>query len=171
LRVSLRTHAVDIDTIGAGGGSIASVELGGVLKVGPQSAGAEPGPACYGRGGTEPTLTDALVVLGHLNPTALLDGAMPIAGASAREAVVTRIALPLGMSEIEAAWGILRVLATNVMVAMRTITVERGYDPREFPAAVRRHGSRHRRHHRRRARDCEFSYRVTPAPSVPTECS
>ena len=128
----LRTHAVDIDTIGAGGGSIASVELGGVLKVGPQSAGAEPGPACYGRGGTEPTLTDALVVLGHLNPTALLDGAMPIASASAREAVVTRIALPLGMSEIEAARGILRVLATNVMVAMRTITVERGYDPREF---------------------------------------
>ena len=131
-RHPLRTHAVDIDTIGAGGGSIASVELGGVLKVGPQSAGAEPGPACYGRGGTEPTLTDALVVLGHLNPTALLDGAMPIASASAREAVVTRIALPLGMSEIEAAWGILRVLATNVMVAMRTITVERGYDPREF---------------------------------------
>ena len=131
-RHPLRTHAVDIDTIGAGGGSIASVELGGVLKVGPQSAGAEPGPACYGRGGTEPTLTDALVVLGHLNPTALLDGAMPIARASAREAVVTRIALPLGMSEIEAAWGILRVLATNVMVAMRTITVERGYDPREF---------------------------------------
>ena len=131
-RHPLRTHAVDIDTIGAGGGSIASVELGGVLKVGPQSAGAEPGPACYGRGGTEPTLTDALVVLGHLNPTALLDGAMPIASAKAREAVVTRIALPLGMSEIEAAWGILRVLATNVMVAMRTITVERGYDPREF---------------------------------------
>jgi N-methylhydantoinase A len=131
-RHPLRTHAVDIDTIGAGGGSIASVELGGVLKVGPQSAGAEPGPACYGRGGTEPTLTDALVVLGHLNPTALLDGAMPIAGASACEAVVARIALPLGMSEIEAAWGILRVLATNVMVAMRTITVERGYDPREF---------------------------------------
>ena len=131
-RHPLRTHAVDIDTIGAGGGSIASVELGGVLKVGPQSAGAEPGPACYGLGGTEPTLTDALVVLGHLNPTALLDGAMAIASAKAREAVVTRIALPLGMSEIEAAWGILRVLATNVMVAMRTITVERGYDPREF---------------------------------------
>src|SRR6266446_262435 len=99
----LRTHTVDIETIGAGGGSIAGVHLGHVLKVGPQSAGADPGPACYGRGGREPTLTDALVLLGHLNPGALLGGAMPIVGAKAREAV-----------------------------AMRTITVERGYDPREF---------------------------------------
>ena len=131
-RHPLRTHTVDIETIGAGGGSIAVVQLGHVLKVGPQSAGAHPGPACYGRGGGEPTLTDALVLLGHLNPTALLEGAMPIAAAKAREAISTRIAEPLGMSATEAAWGILRVLATNVMVAMRTITVERGYDPREF---------------------------------------
>jgi N-methylhydantoinase A len=131
-RHPLRTHTVDIETIGAGGGSIAAVQLGGVLKVGPQSAGADPGPACYDRGGSEPTLTDALVVLGHLNPTALLAGAMPIASAKAREAVVARVAEPLGLSATEAAWGILRVLATNVMVAMRTITVERGYDPREF---------------------------------------
>ena len=76
-RHPLRTHTVDIETIGAGGGSIAAVDLG-VLKVGPQSAGADPGPACYDRGGSEPTLTDALVVLGHLNPNALLEGAMPI---------------------------------------------------------------------------------------------
>ncbi len=131
-RHPLRTHTVDIETIGAGGGSIASVQLGGVLKVGPQSAGADPGPACYGRGGREPTLTDALVLLGHLNPTALLDGAMPIKSESARDAVMTRVARPLGISPIEAAWGMLRVLATNVMAAMRTITVERGYDPREF---------------------------------------
>jgi N-methylhydantoinase A len=131
-RHPLRTHAVDIETIGAGGGSIAAVELGGILKVGPRSAGAEPGPACYDRGGGEPTLTDALVLLGHLNPMALLEGAMPIARAKARDAVATRVAEPLGIAEIEAAWGILRVLATNVMVAMRTITVERGYDPREF---------------------------------------
>jgi N-methylhydantoinase A len=108
------------------------VQLGGVLKVGPQSAGADPGPACYGRGGSEPTLTDALVLLGHLNPAALLEGAMPIDSAKARAAVAARVAEPLGLSPIEAAWGILRVLATNVMVAMRTITVERGYDPREF---------------------------------------
>ncbi len=131
-RHPLRTHTVDIETIGAGGGSIASVQHGGVLKVGPRSAGADPGPACYGRGGAEPTLTDALVLLGHLNPTALLDGAMPIARGQARAAVVTRIAEPLGMTPTEAAFGILRVLATNVMAAMRTITVERGYDPREF---------------------------------------
>jgi N-methylhydantoinase A len=131
-RHPIRTHTIDIETIGAGGGSIASAQPGGVLKVGPQSAGAVPGPACYGRGGAEPTLTDALVLLGHLNPDALLDGAMAISRDKAREAVVTRIAEPLGLSPSEAAWGILRVLATNVMVAMRSITVERGYDPREF---------------------------------------
>ena len=91
-----------------------------------------PGPACYGRGGTEPTLTDALVVLGHLSPSALLDGAMPISSAKAHEAVATRVAAPLGLTPVEAAWGILPVLATNVTMAMRTITVERGYDPREF---------------------------------------
>jgi N-methylhydantoinase A len=131
-RHPLRTHTVDIETIGAGGGSIAAVQLGGVLKVGPQSAGAKPGPACYARGGSEPTLTDALVVLGHLNPAALLEGAMPIDGAKARAAVIARVAEPLRLSPTEAAWGILRVLATNVVMAMRTITVERGYDPREF---------------------------------------
>jgi N-methylhydantoinase A len=131
-RHPLRTHTVDIETIGAGGGSIASVQLGGVLKVGPQSAGAAPGPACYQRGGSEPTLTDALVVLGHLSGTALLDGAMPISAALAQEAVNRHVAAPLGMAVEEAAWGILTVLATNVMSAMRTITVERGYDPREF---------------------------------------
>jgi N-methylhydantoinase A len=131
-RHPLRTNTVDIETIGAGGGSIASIELGGVLKVGPQSAGADPGPACYGRGGSEPTLTDALVLLGHLNPESLLDGAMPIDRAKAHAALTTRVAEPLGLSPVEAAWGILRVLTTNVTVAMRTITVERGYDPREF---------------------------------------
>jgi N-methylhydantoinase A len=130
-RHPLRTHTVDIETIGAGGGSIASVELG-VLKVGPQSAGAAPGPACYDRGGSEPTLTDALVVLGHLNPAALLEGAMPISRDKAHEAIGTRAARPLGLSLIEAAWGVLTVLATNVTMAMRTITIERGYDPREF---------------------------------------
>jgi N-methylhydantoinase A len=131
-RHPLRCRTVDIETIGAGGGSIAKVELGGVLKVGPQSAGANPGPACYGRGGVEPTLTDALVVLGHLNPEALLAGAMAIDAARSHEAVRMRIAEPLGMSVVEAAWGILTVLAANAMTAMRTITIERGYDPREF---------------------------------------
>jgi N-methylhydantoinase A len=130
-RHPLRTRTVDIETIGAGGGSIAAVDLG-VLKVGPESAGAAPGPACYGRGGTAPTLTDALVVLGHLSPTALLEGAMPISHAKALEAVSACVAKPLGLTPVEAAWGILTVLATNVTMAMRTITIERGYDPREF---------------------------------------
>ena len=131
-RHPLRTRTIDIDTIGAGGGSIASVAPGGVLKVGPQSAGANPGPACYMRGGTAPTLTDALVVLGHLSSSALLAGAMPISRDAAWRAVADHIATPLGMDVREAAWGVLTVLATNCMSAMRTITVERGYDPREF---------------------------------------
>jgi len=131
-RHPVRMHSIDIHTIGAGGGSIASVELGGVLKVGPHSAGAYPGPACYQRGGTEPTLTDALVVLGHVNPTALLGGAMPIASEKAHAAVADRLAAPLGMTAEKAAWGVLKVLATNCMTSMRTITIERGHDPREF---------------------------------------
>jgi N-methylhydantoinase A len=131
-RHPLRTRTVDIDTIGAGGGSIASIAPGGVLKVGPQSAGANPGPACYGRGGTALTLTDALVVLGHLSDAALLGGAMPISRAAAWRAVADHVAAPLKMDVCAAAWGVLTVLATNCMSAMRTITVERGYDPREF---------------------------------------
>jgi N-methylhydantoinase A len=131
-RHPVRTHTVDIETIGAGGGSTASIAAGGVLKVGPQSAGAVPGPACYDRGGCEPTLTDALVTLGHLNPAVLLDGEMPISSARARDAVRRTISEPLGLSLTKAAWGILTVLATNLIMAMRTITVERGYDPREF---------------------------------------
>ena len=131
-RHPLRTQTVDIDTIGAGGGSIASVELGGVLKVGPQSAGARPGPACYDRGGVQPTLTDALVVLGHLSSRSLLEGSMALAADKAHQAVRTHVAEPLAMSEADAAWGVLTVLATNCVTAMRTITVERGYDPREF---------------------------------------
>jgi N-methylhydantoinase A len=84
----------------------------------------------------EPTLTDALVMLGHLNPAALLDGAMPIDADKAHAAIVSRLAAPLGLTPMAAAWGVLRVLATNVTVAMRTITVERGYDPREFTLAA-----------------------------------
>ena len=131
-RHPLRTRTVDIETIGAGGGSIASVQLGGVLKVGPRSAGANPGPAAYMRGGTLPTLTDALVVLGHLSGSTLLEGAMAISAEAAHRAVAEHVAGPLGMSVTEAAMGILTVLASNCTVAMRTITVERGWDPREF---------------------------------------
>ncbi len=131
-RHPIRTQTIDIDTIGAGGGSIASIELGGVLKVGPRSAGARPGPACYDRGGTQATLTDALVALGHLSYTTLLEGAMRIDGFKAMRAVEENVAVPLGMSMRDAAWGVVTVLTTNCVSAMRTITVERGYDPREF---------------------------------------
>ena len=170
-RHPLRTGTVDIETIGAGGGSIASVQLGGVLKVGPRSAGAAPGPACYGMGGDEPTLTDALVVLGHLNPAALLDGAMAIDASRAHDAVRERIARPLGLAPIEAARGILRVLVTNVMVAMRTITVERGYDPREFTlVAFGGMGPTIAGAVAKDSASAASSCRAIPAPSAPGAC-
>ena len=132
-RHPVRTHTVDIETIGAGGGSIAAVQLGGVLKVGPQSAGADPGPACYGRGGSAPTLTDALVVARSSRP----DGAArrrDVDRRSARRVRRGQHARGRAARDVgdRGGLGILRVLATNVMAAMRTITVERGYDPREF---------------------------------------
>ena len=131
-RHPVRSEAVDIDTIGAGGGSLAAIKLGNVLKMGPESAGAYPGPACYMRGGDEAALTDALVVLGHLNPHTLLDGAMPIDSKLSSAAVLKSAGTALGMTDQDAAWGMLKVLSANIVSAMRTITVERGYDPREF---------------------------------------
>lgn len=131
-RNPLRTETVDIETIGAGGGSIAAIALGGVLKVGPRSAGALPGPACYDRGGSQPTLTDALVALNHFNNEILLDGEMAIDGSKARDAIEIEIATPLNMSLRDASWGIVTVLVANCTAAMRQITIERGYDPREF---------------------------------------
>ncbi len=128
---TVRAATVDIETIGSGGGSIARVESGRILKVGPRSAGAVPGPACYGAG-DQPTLTDALVVLGHLNREALLDGAMPIDAAAARQAIADTIAAPLDMTPERAAAGIVEVLAAQVAMSMRSVTIEKGYDPRDF---------------------------------------
>ncbi len=128
---TVRAATVDIETIGSGGGSIARVESGRILKVGPQSAGAVPGPACYGAG-DQPTLTDALVVLGHLNREALLNGAMPIEAAAARDAIAETIARPLEMTPERAAAGIVEVLAAQVAMSMRSVTIEKGYDPRDF---------------------------------------
>ena len=119
---------VDIMTIGAGGGSIARVSESGGLVVGPESAGADPGPVCYRRGGTEPTVTDAHVVLGNLPPY-LLGGSFALDVESAREAIRTRIAKPLGLSIEAAARGILEVLDNNMVGAMRVVSVERGFDP------------------------------------------
>ena len=122
---------LDMVTIGAGGGSLAEVSAAGVLTVGPHSAGAAPGPACYGRGGDRPTTTDAHVVLGHLPPR-LLGGRMQLDVARAEAAVRTHVAEPLGMDLHAAARGMLTILDNAMVGAMRVVSVERGYDPREF---------------------------------------
>jgi N-methylhydantoinase A len=121
---------VDMVTIGAGGGSIAAVD-GGSLTVGPQSAGAEPGPSAYGRGGTMATVTDAHVVLGHL-PSTLLGGRMALDVAAAARAIDLRVAGPLGLTPHAAARGILAIIDNNMMGALRLVSVERGHDPRDF---------------------------------------
>jgi N-methylhydantoinase A len=128
----VRVPMVDVHSVGAGGGSIAWLDPGGVLQVGPMSAGADPGPACYGRGGSEPTVTDANVVLGRLHPEALLGGRMPIRADLAREAIERGVAKPMGMSLEEAACGVLTILNENLIQAIRVISVEQGFDPREF---------------------------------------
>jgi N-methylhydantoinase A len=122
---------VDIHTVGAGGGSIGWRDAGGALRVGPRSAGAEPGPACYGRGGTEPTVTDANLVLGHLDPGEPLAGGVELDEDAAREAVKA-LADELDLSVEECAEGIVRVANAEMVRAMRVMTVERGVDPREF---------------------------------------
>ena len=127
----LRLPALDVNAVGAGGGSIAWLDRDGLLKVGPRSAGADPGPACYGLGAEEPTVTDANVVLGRLNPDALLDGAMRIDKNLARNAVET-LAGQLGLNAVEAALGIVRIASATMVNAIRTISVERGHDPRRF---------------------------------------
>jgi len=122
---------VDVHTIGAGGGSIAWVDEGGVLRVGPRSAGADPGPICYGRGGTEPTVTDAHLLLGRIDPGLFFDeGGADLS--AVREGVRRAVADPLGMGVAEAAQGILDVANANMERALRVVSVERGHDPREF---------------------------------------
>src|SRR5574340_839926 len=130
-KLPLMIPAYNISTIGAGGGSIARVE-GGLLKVGPQSAGAEPGPICYGRGGQHPTFTDAAVELGYIDPGNFLGGEVKLDAAAARAGIVTHVAEPLGLTETEAARGIFDVLLARTVSAIREITVQEGYDPREF---------------------------------------
>lgn len=126
----IRGRAVSVHSIGAGGGSIAWVDDGGLLRVGPKSAGSTPGPACYGRGGTQPTLTDANAVLGRLD--SLLGGDFQLDYEAAFDAIKTHIADPLGMSVEEAAEGILAVAANEMGQAIRLLTVEQGHDPRDF---------------------------------------
>ncbi len=123
---------VDTVEVGSGGGSIARLDHTGSLKVGPVSAGADPGPACYGKGGTEPTVTDANLLLGRLDPAQFLGGEMPLDVQAAREAIHRCVARPLGLSETEAARAIVKIAVLNMSLAVRQVSVERGYDPRDF---------------------------------------
>lgn len=128
----IRVPSIDIAEVGSGGGSIAWLDTGGALRVGPRSAGAAPGPACYGLGGTEPTVTDAYAVLGYLNPSAIAGGVRPIDPALAQTAVRRQIAEPAGLSVEEAAHGIFAVATSNMIRAIRAVTVERGRDARDY---------------------------------------
>ena len=128
----LRVPAIDLAEVGAGGGSIASVDRSGSLRVGPQSSGADPGPACYRLGGQDATVTDANVLLGFLNPKHLLAGAFEIDSELARQAVTDNVATPLGMSGVEAAYGIHILVNSNMARALRAVSSERGRDPRRF---------------------------------------
>ncbi|MCC6168046.1 MAG: hydantoinase/oxoprolinase family protein [Caldilineaceae bacterium] len=129
----LRLPVIDIHTVGAGGGSIAAVDAGGGLRVGPASAGALPGPACYGRGGTEPTVTDANLVLGRLDPQGFLGGRGDLQlDVAAARAVMARLGDRLGLSPEAAALGVVRIANATMERALRRVSVERGYDPRRF---------------------------------------
>lgn len=124
---------LDIHTIGAGGGSIGWLDEGGMLRMGPQSAGADPGPACYMKGGKLPTTTDANVVLGYLDPKFFAGGKMELDPAAARQAIEQHIARPMGLTIEEAAAGMYRVACNNMAQSVREVTIKRGFDPREFP--------------------------------------
>jgi len=128
---------LDIHTIGAGGGSIAYIDRGGALRVGPASSGASPGPACYGLGGTEPTVTDANLVLGRLGPGSRLGEGNPLDHEAAVRAIYDRIAKPLDITVEKAAEGIITVVNAGMSRALRLISVQRGYDPgkRVYPAS------------------------------------
>jgi len=128
----VRTPVVDLVEIGAGGGSIAWVDSGGLLRVGPRSAGADPGPVCYRNGGAAPTVTDANVVLGRLNPSYFLGGEIGLDVEGARRAIEERCAKPLGLSVVEAANGIVEIANAAMVNALHLISVQRGYDPRDF---------------------------------------
>jgi N-methylhydantoinase A len=129
---TLKVPAIDLAEVGAGGGSHVWIDAGGALQVGPQSAGAAPGPVCYDQGGTVPTITDANVLLGYLNPAQLVGGALPLNADKARAAFAEAIAKPLGMSIERAAFGAHQIAASNMIRAIKAVSTERGRDPREF---------------------------------------
>src|SRR5215470_8979427 len=129
--IPMNIHAIDLVEIGAGGGSIARARLG-VVQVGPESASSTPGPACYARGGLAPTVTDANLVLGYLNPDDFAGGAMRLDPEAARRAIEEHVARPLGLGLAEAAWGIHLVVNSNMELATRVVSIERGRDPRDL---------------------------------------
>ncbi|HEY6434502.1 MAG TPA: hydantoinase/oxoprolinase family protein [Acetobacteraceae bacterium] len=160
----IKAPMLDIHTVGAGGGSIAYVDSGGLLKVGPRSAGADPGPVCYGRGNTEPTVTDANLVLQTLNPTHLLGGRMPVRQDLARQAIAG-LAERLGLEVMETAQGIISVVTANMARAIRVISVQRGHDPRDYTLVA--FGGAGPLHAARLARELEISRILVPrAPGI-----
>ena len=134
---SLTIPMIDVHTIGAGGGSIAWIDSGGALRVGPQSAGADPGPACYGKGGELPTVTDADLVLGYLNPKNFAGGRIQLDMDKAKAAISEHIVEPYGFESVEeAAYSIHQIVNSNMSSALRVVSVDKGYDPREFTLAA-----------------------------------
>jgi N-methylhydantoinase A len=129
---TLKVPAIDLAEVGAGGGSILWIDQGGALQVGPHSAGAVPGPVCYGQGGELPTVTDANIVLGYLNPAQLVGGALKLDAGKARAAIADQIAVPLGMAVEEAAYGAHLIAGSNMIRALKAVSSERGRDPREY---------------------------------------
>ena len=135
-RRRLALPMLGIHTIGAGGGSVGWLDEGGLLRMGPESAGAAPGPACYSKGGTKPACTDANLVLGYLDPDFFAGGAMTLDIAAARKAIEQHVAIPMGLSIEDAAAGMYRIACMNMAQGIREITIKRGFDPREFPLVV-----------------------------------
>ncbi len=132
LRYRIGIPMIQVETLGAGGGSIGWIDSMGLMQMGPQSAGSEPGPACYDQGGEKPTTTDANLVLGYLNPDGLVGGRLPLNVENARRAIKTHLADPLGISVEKAAFGMFTIVNNNMVNAIRRVSVERGYDPRDF---------------------------------------
>ena len=132
LRYRIGIPMIQVETLGAGGGSIGWIDDMGLMQMGPQSAGSEPGPACYDQGGQRPTTTDANLVLGFLNPDGLVGGRLPLSVEKARAAIRQHLADPLGISIEQAAYGMFTIVNNNMVNAIRRVSVERGYDPRDF---------------------------------------
>ena len=155
----IKAPMLDIHTVGAGGGSIAFVDSGGLLKVGPRSAGADPGPVCYGRGAVEPTVTDANVVLGTLNPAFLLGGRMAVRRDLA-QAAIAQMAERLGLDVMATAQGVISVVTANMARAIRVISVQRGHDPRDYTLVA--FGGAGPLHAARLAKELEISRILVP---------